>query len=563
MRLELNWTVPNGTHQGDTFTVALPPEIQTEQGLTFPLVDKAGNVVANGKVVGQAVVFTMTTYAEEHDDISGDAWFEVTWNSEVVTPGSSYDLTFTSGDTTFRDTVVIDPLEPHLKAGKWMDYVITPPEGLAPDDHLRWGVHSPVFTAKQVGATVTLTDMAGAGQAIDCTTIYVSINTFDELNRPVFVARLPRAKWTASSCTSARASVSFVVTGSLTAQRATFTGWSAVTDSTLTEYSNAGEVTVAGHTDPVSALAVKSRGGGSGTGYKVVSVGDLVWFDANHDGIQDQGEPGIEGATLTLTGPDGGPVTTTKGVPVGPVVTTASGGYLFAGLPALPAGQHYTVSIDARALPACYAPTLTGAGTPATDSSTGTATSVDLTKNGAQDPTLDFGFWCPKPAIDIEKLDTAGNDADTVADAVDLGDSPGKTGLVFPVKNTGMEPLVDVVVSNTVVANGTVTGLVCTFPDGSTGLSWAGPFAPGGTLSCAAKLSGVLPGDPHHGVATVTGVGERSQTPVTDSDAYFATASPGLPVTGSSVTGVMALGLGLLGAGLMFLVGSRRRRTTR
>lgn len=51
------------------------------------------------------------------------------------------------------------------------------------------------------------------------------------------------------------------------------------------------------------------------------SVGDTVWEDTNQNGIQDTGEQGLSGVTLTLSGVD---------VPVTAVaVTDASGMYLF------------------------------------------------------------------------------------------------------------------------------------------------------------------------------------------------------------------------------------------
>ena len=47
-----------------------------------------------------------------------------------------------------------------------------------------------------------------------------------------------------------------------------------------------------------------------------VSVGDYVWVDSNRDGIQYEGEKGIKGVVLTITGPDGKPVTDVFGKPV-------------------------------------------------------------------------------------------------------------------------------------------------------------------------------------------------------------------------------------------------------
>ena len=39
--------------------------------------------------------------------------------------------------------------------------------------------------------------------------------------------------------------------------------------------------------------------------YQKGSIGDFVWNDLNGNGIQDSGEPGIQGVTLSLTGTNG------------------------------------------------------------------------------------------------------------------------------------------------------------------------------------------------------------------------------------------------------------------
>ena len=142
-----------------------------------------------------------------------------------------------------------------------------------------------------------------------------------------------------------------------------------------------------------------------------VSVGDYVWLDTDRDGIQDAGEPGIPAVVLVLTGPDGQPVTDVFGNPVLPVTTDAEGLYTFNNLPALPAGQSYTVTIDqveSTTALAQYIPTVPGAGDDsAADSSNWTASSGDLTQNGDRDPTLDFGFVRPTYAVgDYVWIDT-------------------------------------------------------------------------------------------------------------------------------------------------------------
>src|SRR5690606_32233638 len=128
----------------------------------------------------------------------------------------------------------------------------------------------------------------------------------------------------------------------------------------------------------------------------MVSLGDLVWVDTNRDGIQDEGEPGIPGVTLVLTGPDGEPVTDVYGNLVEPTVTDDEGFYTFEGLPVLQDGETYTVSIDREAsaeVLAPYAPTVENPEADRSeDSSTWTATSITLTTDGERDPTLDFGF---------------------------------------------------------------------------------------------------------------------------------------------------------------------------
>ena len=68
---------------------------------------------------------------------------------------------------------------------------------------------------------------------------------------------------------------------------------------------------------------------------KTNTIAGVVFEDKDNDGIQDPGEPGIPGATVTLTGTD------TAGNPVNRTVTTGpDGSYVFTGVPA----GNYTVT---------------------------------------------------------------------------------------------------------------------------------------------------------------------------------------------------------------------------
>jgi hypothetical protein len=39
--------------------------------------------------------------------------------------------------------------------------------------------------------------------------------------------------------------------------------------------------------------------------YRPITIGNLVWDDLNGNGLQDDGEPGIQAATVMLSGTDG------------------------------------------------------------------------------------------------------------------------------------------------------------------------------------------------------------------------------------------------------------------
>jgi hypothetical protein len=163
----------------------------------------------------------------------------------------------------------------------------------------------------------------------------------------------------------------------------------------------------------------------------MVSVGDFVWLDTDRDGIQSVGEPGIAGVTLSITTSTGGAVTDVFGNPVTSTVTNANGVYVFENLPV----GSYTVTVVS---PDGLVPTITGAGTPATDSSSVSATSADLTNDGSSDLTLDFGFVVPMVSVgDFVWLDT---DRDGIQDAGE----PGIAGVTLTITTSTGGAVTDV-----------------------------------------------------------------------------------------------------------------------
>jgi hypothetical protein len=108
-------------------------------------------------------------------------------------------------------------------------------------------------------------------------------------------------------------------------------------------------------------------------------IGDRIWKDTNRNGIQDAGEPGIDGVTVTLTSANG----TARSV-----VTTNGGAYEFTGL----AAGTYTVTVDESFL---VAQTLvrspSGQGSDQAVDSSNSPVSVTLAE-GENNPTIDFGY---------------------------------------------------------------------------------------------------------------------------------------------------------------------------
>ncbi len=84
------------------------------------------------------------------------------------------------------------------------------------------------------------------------------------------------------------------------------------------------------------------------------ALGDRVWNDADADGVQDAGEPGLAGVTVSLyQDNDNNGILSAGDTFVTAQVTDANGDYLFAGLP----DGDYIVVVDAGTLPAGFTQT--------------------------------------------------------------------------------------------------------------------------------------------------------------------------------------------------------------
>lgn len=172
----------------------------------------------------------------------------------------------------------------------------------------------------------------------------------------------------------------------------------------------------------------------------------------------------------------------------------------------------------------------------------------------------DYNGHTPKPAIDIEKVDLAGNDADTAKDKVTVKGE--KQNIKFIVTNTGDEALKNVSIADKVTQGGAkVENIVCVFPDGSKGTTWSGPFAVGDSFECTATINGLKAKDLHSDTATVHGTGVESGKDVSDSDPYYAIRNTSnLPFTGAQGVLIAGIaGLVLVAAGGTLAVSARKR----
>ena len=169
---------------------------------------------------------------------------------------------------------------------------------------------------------------------------------------------------------------------------------------------------------------------------ELASLGDKVFFDDNGDGIQDAGEAGVEGVTVTLTGGGVDGVIGTADDTTDTTTTDADGMYSFTNLNP---GEEYKVTFSD--LPEGFEFTDANQGSDDAldsdaDPTTGMTQVVTLAP-GENNPTLDAGIvqQPQNPGIEIEKS-TNGVDADTPEEAVEINAGEAVTW-TYEVTNTG------------------------------------------------------------------------------------------------------------------------------
>jgi len=157
-----------------------------------------------------------------------------------------------------------------------------------------------------------------------------------------------------------------------------------------------------------------------------VGVGNFVWQDSNGNGIQDGGENGLAGATITLFNAAGTTQVTTNinGAPIASIVTTSSGLYTFTDLPP---GQ-YTVRFSPPA--GWIATAVNVSGSTTANDSNGLLAQSSLLAGGGSDNTLDSGFFQPASLGDFVWKDLN-------RDGVQQVGEPGIENVIVTLYNSG------------------------------------------------------------------------------------------------------------------------------
>ena len=142
--------------------------------------------------------------------------------------------------------------------------------------------------------------------------------------------------------------------------------------------------------------------------YKYASIGDVVWFDSNGDGIQQASETGVSGVTVTL----GGKLGNGNDVPPQAAQTDANGKYQFSNL--------YPGAYDVVfTLPTGMAFTTQDQGTDLIDSDAAADGKASVTlKSGESNQSIDAGV---QPATVTGRVWTDSNTANAVEDAPETG----------------------------------------------------------------------------------------------------------------------------------------------
>lgn len=152
-------------------------------------------------------------------------------------------------------------------------------------------------------------------------------------------------------------------------------------------------------------------------------LGDLVWFDANNNGLQDPGEQGVPGVSVALLNASGNVINTT--------VTDKDGQYRFVNL----ANGTYYVRFSNLPAGFSFSPANAGADASDSDADQGTGVTGAYTISGNTNLTVDAGIYSTRAALgDYVWFDA---DRDGTQEGTEAG-IPGVTVVLYDANNTAV-----------------------------------------------------------------------------------------------------------------------------
>jgi len=261
--LTCEWSVPDNSQPGDTFTLQLPPELRWFGTASFNLNTPEGRTVATAAANDSGlVVFTLTDYVASHPlNVGGTCSFSTQYSVDPAN-GGTQELTFVFGNSVVRVPVNVEPCtedclpDVPTTAGKSMWWA----------DPAQSELQSIIYMPPMVSESndVVVTDLPAAGMVIDCSRVTPRVGKvrgpggniiapFDDEQFPATVECTPQSLTVTWKALPKGEHVElFVITK--------------VSDASLDVYENSGTVTISGEESPVEAQTRRSSASGTGQG---------------------------------------------------------------------------------------------------------------------------------------------------------------------------------------------------------------------------------------------------------------------------------------------------------
>ena len=127
VKLELEYSIPNGVNKGDTTSITLPKEFNVATPIKFQITGAGGTVIANASVSAtdpRTLVLTYTNYVETHSNTSGKFQYNIQIDDNIAKTSGNLPVNLTvngviipAGTVTYRGPVVKKPLD--IIKGGW------------------------------------------------------------------------------------------------------------------------------------------------------------------------------------------------------------------------------------------------------------------------------------------------------------------------------------------------------------------------------------------------------------------------------------------------------------